>query len=105
MADPDAFADLDALAAQGEDGTLWRVAHVWSYPGVPGPDANAANLRPPLPNLPDARVKASLAAGAWVPTHLDMHGAAQGVIKAPADGSRPVPKGATSFGAIDCPHD
>lgn len=65
----DTFSDLDAVAAH-ENGTLRRFGPVWSYPGAP-PCPSGDNLRLPLDSVPDARVRAALAAGAWVAADVD----------------------------------
>lgn len=68
----DAFADLDSLAAKDVAARLWhcRDGNCWSYAGAPL-DASASSLRVPLENVPDARVRAALSAGAWTAAVID----------------------------------
>lgn len=81
----DTFDDLAALAAKAEPawngteyakpngglGLLVRTHGVWSYPGAP---QDGVNLRLPTDNIPDTRVQAALAAGAWGTYRVDGRG-------------------------------
>lgn len=86
MPKADTFADLDALAAMGERGVLCSYGPVWSYPGAPLPHPAQANLRLPVDNVPASRVKAALAAGAWVASMTTDAGSPVEVAKAPPSG-------------------
>lgn len=100
MADPapDAFADLDALAAKDAHARLWncRDGGCWSYGGAPL-DARATNLRVPLENVADARVQAALTTGAWIAAVIDNLSNPVRIIavtKAP-DATKPIPRALT----------
>jgi len=87
----DAFDDLAALAAKGDDPTvapsLVKTNGRWSYPGCP---LDGGNLRLPRENLPDARVLAALADGAWTVIQVDANEAPLVVAPAGKADKRPL---------------
>lgn len=99
---PDAYTDLDTLAANG-DGLLWRRGMHWSYAIAPTNSPLISNIVVPSDRAPDARVQAAIADAAWVPAwgdHTKSPVQVLAVVKAPSNGSVVRAKRISEFGSV-----